>query len=62
MFETLLASLSNPAVLGGLVLGLDLLFRKVPKALPVLQIVAKVALVLDGVLSKVPGFKNNDGK
>ena len=51
---------SNPYVFGGLILGLEFLLRKVPKAKPILQIVSGVALFLDRLIGNVPGLKNQE--
>ena len=50
---------ANPAwasLLGGV--AADVILRKTPKAIPLLRIIAKVLLVLDSALEKVPGMKN----
>lgn len=60
--ETVKNVAENPYVLGGLVLGLEILLRKWPKAKPILQIVSGVALFLDKLVSTVPGLKNNEEK
>ena len=49
---------TNPMVLSGLALAIDLLFRKYPKTKPVLQYVASGLLLLDKVLGSLPGLSN----